>query len=51
MPQDSAISVLLQAFSDVPGILFSLTGLLALTVGALWMAARTVESREYVLEQ
>lgn len=51
MPQDSAISVLLQAFTDVPGIAASLVSLLVLTAGALWLAARTVESREYVLEQ
>jgi len=51
MPQDSAISVLMQAFSEVPGIVLSLSALLVLTLGALWAAARTVESREYVLEQ
>jgi hypothetical protein len=51
MPDDSTISVLLQAFAEVPGILSSLLALLVLTGGALWVAARTVESREYVLEQ
>lgn len=51
MPDDSTISVLLQAFTEVPGILSSLVALLILTAGALWVAARTVESREYVLEQ
>ena len=51
MPQDSSISVLLQAFAEVPGVLPSLAALGVLTVGALWVAARTVESREYVLEQ
>jgi len=51
MPQDSAMSVLLQAFVDVPGIVPSLFALLGLTATALWIAARTVESREYVLEQ
>jgi len=51
MPQDSAISVLMQVFNEVPGILISLSALLVLTLGALWAAARTVESREYVLEQ
>jgi len=51
MPQDSAISVLMQVFSEVPGMLLSLSALLVLTLGALWAAARTVESREYVLEQ
>ncbi len=51
MPDDSAISVLLQAFADVPGVAPSLLTLAVLTGAALWMAARTVESREYVLEQ
>ncbi len=51
MPQDSTMSLLLQAFSDMPGIMASLIALVLLTVGSLWLAARTVESREYVLEQ
>jgi ABC-2 type transport system permease protein len=51
MPQDSTINVLLQAFADVPGIVPSLIALVVLTAGALWFAARTVEAREYVLEQ
>lgn len=51
MPDDSAISVLLQAFADVPGVAPSLLTLAVLTGAALWLAARTVESREYVLEQ
>ena len=51
MPQDSAISLLMQAFTEVPAVVVSLSALLMLTLGALWAAARTVESREYVLEQ
>jgi hypothetical protein len=51
MPQDSTITVLLQTFAEVPGILPSLIALMVLTAGALWFAARTVEAREYVLEQ
>jgi ABC-type transport system involved in multi-copper enzyme maturation permease subunit len=51
IPQDSAISVLMQVFTEVPGMVLSLSALLVLTLGALWAAARTVESREYVLEQ
>jgi ABC-type transport system involved in multi-copper enzyme maturation permease subunit len=51
MPQDSAISVLMQVFTDVPRVIVSVSALLVLTLGALWAAARTVESREYVLEQ
>jgi ABC-type Na+ efflux pump permease subunit len=51
MPQDTSISVLMQAFADVPGVLSSLAALAVLTVGALWVATRTVEAHEYVLEQ
>jgi len=51
MPADSGLSALLQAFTDVPAVASSLVVLGGLTVGALWLAARTVESREYVLEQ
>ncbi|MGE3959199.1 MAG: ABC transporter permease [Vicinamibacterales bacterium] len=51
MPDDSAISVLLQAFAEVPGVASSLLALALLMGAALWAAARTVESREYVLEQ
>ncbi len=51
MPQDSAINVLLQVFAEVPGLAASLAALAVITVGSLWVAARTVESREYVLEQ
>jgi ABC-2 type transport system permease protein len=51
MPEDSSAGVLLRAFSEVPTPWPSLAALLLITVGALWLAARTVESREYVLEQ
>ncbi|MEQ1911391.1 MAG: ABC transporter permease subunit [Vicinamibacterales bacterium] len=51
MPPDSGISALLQAFTELPAVVPSLLALVVLTVGALWLAARTVESREYVLEQ
>ena len=51
MPQDSAISTLLQGFTEVPSIAASLAALAVMTVGMLWAAARTVETREYVLEQ
>ena len=47
----SSIRVLMQGFGDVPGLVPRLIALVVLTVGALWLAARTVESREYVLEQ
>ena len=51
MPEDSAISVLMQVFHEVPSVIISLASL-ALIIGlALWAAGRTVETREYVLEQ
>jgi ABC-2 type transport system permease protein len=51
MPQDSAVSMLMQVFHEVPSVatsLFSLAVIIGLT---LWSAGRAVESREYVLEQ
>jgi ABC-type Na+ efflux pump permease subunit len=51
LPEDSSIMALLQAFTEVPGVASSLLMLALLTGVALFVAARTVESREYVLEQ
>jgi hypothetical protein len=51
MPDDSTLTALLQVFSDVPPIGASLAALAIITGLALWLAARTVETREYVLEQ
>jgi ABC-2 type transport system permease protein len=51
MPQDSAISVLLQVFREVPSVLTSLLTLAVIVAATLWAAGRTVEQREYVLEQ
>lgn len=51
MPQDSAISTILQGFTEVPTVAASLLALAGITLGLLWLAARTVETREYVLEQ
>jgi ABC-2 type transport system permease protein len=51
MPQDSTISVLLQAFQDQPPIWVSLIYLFAIVGLSLWLAGRAVEGREYVLEQ
>jgi ABC-type transport system involved in multi-copper enzyme maturation permease subunit len=51
MPQDSAVSLLLQVFHEVPSVPISLL-CLALIIGVtLWSAGRAVENREYVLEQ
>jgi ABC-2 type transport system permease protein len=51
MPQDSAVSVLLQLFHEVPSVPASLLGLAVIVALALWGAGRAVENREYVLEQ
>jgi hypothetical protein len=51
MPQDSAVSLLLQVFHEVPSVPVSLASLAAIIAVTLWMAGRTVENREYVLEQ
>lgn len=51
MPQDSAVSVLMQLFREVPPMGTSLMWLAIIAVLALWAAARAVETREYVLEQ
>jgi ABC-2 type transport system permease protein len=51
MPEDSAISVLMQVFHEVPPLWVSLASLAVIIVGALWAGGRAVETREYVLEQ
>jgi ABC-2 type transport system permease protein len=51
MPQDSAVSVLMQVFHEVPSVATSLLCLAVIVGLTLWLAGRTVESREYVLEQ
>jgi ABC-2 type transport system permease protein len=51
MPQDSATSVLLQLFHEVPSVPASLLGLAVIVGLSLWSAGRAVENREYVLEQ
>ena len=51
MPQDSAVSLLLQVFREVPGVVTSLVSLAIIVGVALWLAGRAVEQREYVLDQ
>jgi ABC-type Na+ efflux pump permease subunit len=51
MPQDSALNVILQVFREVPSLAVSLVALALIIVGTVWLAGRTVERREYVLEQ
>jgi len=51
MPQDSAVSLIMQVFREVPSVPVSLLALGIIVVGAVWLAGRTVEGKEYVLEQ
>jgi ABC-2 type transport system permease protein len=51
MPQDSAVSMLLQVFHEVPSVAVSLACLAGIIGVTLWSAGRAVENREYVLEQ
>jgi len=51
LPQDSAVSVLMQVFHEVPSVATSLLCLGLIVIAALWLAGRAVEVREYVLEQ
>ena len=51
MPQDDTVAAIQSLFSDPPTAASSLISLAAITVVALWLAARTVERREYVLDQ
>jgi len=51
MPQDSAVSLLLQVFHEVPSVGVSLVCLAVIIGVTLWSAGRAVENREYVLEQ
>jgi len=51
MPQEGLASLLQSVFRDAPSIPTSLVVLALVTVCALYLAVRTVERREYVLEQ
>ena len=51
MPEDSAISVLMQVFREVPSVWASVASLAVIIGLALWAGGRAVETREYVLEQ
>jgi len=51
MPQNSPGAALLQIFNEVPPLSTSLIGLAVIVGLGLWLAGRTVENREYVLEQ
>lgn len=49
MPQDNAISALQSLFAEPASTAVSLAMLVLILMGSLWLAARTVERREYVL--
>jgi ABC-2 type transport system permease protein len=51
MPQDSAVSMLMQVFRDVPTVATSICSLAVIVLVTLWAAGKAVETREYVLEQ
>ena len=51
MPDDSAVSVLMQLFREVPPVGLSLASLAVIAGLALRLAARAVEQREYVIDQ
>ena len=51
IPQDSALSMLQAVFRDSPSLVACLGWLLLFVAGFLFLAARAVERREYVLEQ
>lgn len=51
MPQDDTMAAIQSLFADPPSAASSLISLAVITVAALWLAARTVERRDYVLDQ
>jgi ABC-type transport system involved in multi-copper enzyme maturation permease subunit len=51
MPQDEVVSMIQALFAQPPSAQSSILCLLGILVVALWLAAYTVETREYVLEQ
>lgn len=51
MPQEGVVSLVQGLFRDTPSLPMCLFWLAVIWFGFLWLAARTVERREYVLEQ
>jgi hypothetical protein len=51
MPANSALSLFQDMLREVPGLMESLVWLAVIGLGCLWLAARAVTKREYVLEQ
>jgi ABC-type transport system involved in multi-copper enzyme maturation permease subunit len=51
MPQDDTVTAIQSLFSDPPAVMSSILSLAAILGVSLWLAARTVEKREYILDQ
>ncbi len=51
MPKDDAMAAVQSLFMEPPPAGSSVLWLMAITAGALWLGARTLEHREYILEQ
>jgi ABC-2 type transport system permease protein len=51
MPSDSAVSLVQSIFREIPSLGDSLMWMAVMEIGFLWLAARIVASREYVLDQ
>ncbi|MDQ3169738.1 MAG: ABC transporter permease [Acidobacteriota bacterium] len=51
MPSDGAVSIIQAVFQETPSLGTSVFWLAAIWAVFLWLAARTVEHKEYVLEQ
>jgi ABC-type transport system involved in multi-copper enzyme maturation permease subunit len=51
VPGDTALRLVQAVFQDRPSVAASLVSLAVITLVALWLAARAVARREYVLEQ
>lgn len=51
LPSDNALSMVQSLFREQPDAFAAVAALLAMTLGFLWLAMRTVTTREYVLEQ
>lgn len=51
MPNDSVVSLVQQIFRETPSLSAALAALAVVTVLCLWLAARTVTNKEYILEQ
>jgi ABC-type transport system involved in multi-copper enzyme maturation permease subunit len=51
MPNDSVVSLVQQIFRETPSFAAAVAALVFITVACLWLAARTVTNKEYVLEQ